>query len=95
MVTRQSSEIMAISPSAHTPLSKYDRIAAPNVRFRKVKPHPSAMTQSGLGDTIELLNFPCCLLEGAHNIFSRNHTNQLTIGADDREAAAPEAYHQL
>ena len=35
MVTRQSSEIMAISPSAHTPLSKYDRLIA---RAKEVPP---------------------------------------------------------
>src|SRR4249919_2860052 len=35
MVTRQSSEIMAISPSAHAPLSKYDRLIA---RAKEVPP---------------------------------------------------------
>ena len=41
------------------------------------------------------LGYPCCLPEGAHDIFSGDHTHQLTIGTYDRKAAVPEANHQL
>ena len=64
----------------------------------RVEPHSGDLAEEfcTLEDLIVgSLDFPCCLPEGAHDIFSGNHTHQLTIGTYDREAAVPEANHQL